>query len=81
MTELNCNELVELVTDYLDGALDPETRARVESHLTQCDGCSGYLAQIQETVRRLGDLSPDDLPGDAYRDLSQAFRDWRAGSV
>ena len=48
---MDCNELVELVTAYLDGALDPDTRARFDMHLVECDGCENYLQQFRETNR------------------------------
>jgi hypothetical protein len=48
MSTMDCNELVELVTAYLDGALDPQTRARFDSHLRECDGCENYLQQFRE---------------------------------
>jgi len=74
---MNCNELVELVTAYLDGSLDPATRARVERHLAECDGCENYLQQFHVTVETLG-LTPDDDLDPAFRDrLLTAFRTWR----
>ncbi|MDZ4265549.1 MAG: zf-HC2 domain-containing protein, partial [Mycobacterium sp.] len=45
-----CDELVELVTAYLDGSLDPDTRARFDEHLLECDGCGNYLQQFRSTV-------------------------------
>ncbi|GAA5160808.1 zf-HC2 domain-containing protein [Pseudonocardia eucalypti] len=74
MTELDCNQLVELVTDFLDGALDPPTERRVVDHLALCDGCGEYLAQIRATATALGDLPPDHLPEDARQTLLSAFR-------
>ena len=50
-TELPCRELVELVTEYLDGALAVEARARFEEHLERCAGCERYLEQLRQTVR------------------------------
>ncbi|MGU3497598.1 anti-sigma factor family protein [Mycobacterium sp. C31M] len=74
---MNCNELVELVTAYLDGALDLETRARFDIHLTECDGCDNYLQQLQATVGALGKVDAGQLDP-AFRDrLLGAFRDWR----
>ena len=74
---MNCNELVELVTAYLDGSLDTVTRARVERHLAECDGCENYLQQFRVTVETLG-LTPDDDLDPAFRDrLLTAFRTWR----
>jgi anti-sigma factor RsiW len=76
-TPLNCNEFVELVTAFLDGALDPATEASVVDHLASCDGCTQYLEQISQTIRSLGDLPPDDRSGELRASLLSAFRDQR----
>ncbi|WP_235654227.1 anti-sigma factor family protein [Mycolicibacterium houstonense] len=74
---MNCNELVELVTAYLDGSLDLETRARFDVHLLECDGCQNYVQQLQATVDTLGRIRDDNLDP-AFRDrLLSAFRDWK----
>ncbi len=74
---MNCNELVELVTAYLDGALDPDARARFEEHLLGCDGCASYLQQFRTTVGALNAICEDTVDV-AFRDrLLDAFRDWR----
>jgi anti-sigma factor RsiW len=76
-TGLTCQELVELVTEYLDDALRPEDRAKFEHHLSICDGCSAYLRQMRETIRVTGTLSEDHLePAQRHR-LLEAFRTWR----
>ena len=76
MTDLNCDELVELVTDYLDGALDEETERRVTDHLAGCDGCTTYVDQIRQTVTSLGASPPDvELTDEARNALLAAFRD------
>jgi anti-sigma factor RsiW len=73
---MDCNELVELVTAYLDGSLDLDTRARFELHLLECDGCENYLQQFRVTVRTLGKIRDDQLDP-AFRDrLLNAFRDF-----
>ena len=75
--DMDCNELVELVTAYLDGSLDPDTRARFDMHLVECDGCEHYLQQFRTTVDTLGRIG-DDAIEPAFRDrLLDAFRDWR----
>jgi anti-sigma factor RsiW len=75
--DMDCNELVELVTAYLDGSLDPQTRARFDVHLIECDGCENYLQQFRTTVDTLGRIGDDELDP-AFRDrLLGAFRDWR----
>jgi anti-sigma factor RsiW len=77
LAELRCKELVELVTDYLEGALTPEDRARFEAHLAACAGCTRYLAQIRETIRLTGTLTEEQIPPAQRDELLAAFRDWR----
>jgi anti-sigma factor RsiW len=75
MTDLNCDELVELVTGYLDGALDDETERRVADHLAGCDGCTTYVDQIRQTVTALGSSPADaELPDEVREALLAAFR-------
>lgn len=74
MSDLDCNQLVELVTDFLDGALDADTERRVVDHLSLCDGCGAYLDQVRRTVRELGELPADRLPERARAALLAAFR-------
>ncbi len=77
MIDLDCQDLVELVTLYLDDALDPPTAARFEHHLTLCDGCANYLDQVRTTVRALHRL-PEPPLDPVYQDrLLDAFREWR----
>ncbi len=76
---MDCDELVELVTAYLDGALDPGTEARFAAHLAECDGCERYLAQFRVTIDRLGSLPPESLSDPVRTTLLTAFRDWHDG--
>lgn len=69
-----CTELVELVTDYLEGALPAREQRAIEHHLAQCDGCSAYLEQMRETRRLTGALRADDLPEAGVDALLAAFR-------
>ena len=73
---LSCQEFVELVTDYLEGALEPGDLRRFEAHLADCDGCTGYLEQLRLTIRVTGAITTDDLSPDAERTLLEAFADW-----
>ncbi|HEY5853117.1 MAG TPA: zf-HC2 domain-containing protein [Aldersonia sp.] len=74
---MNCKTFVELVTEYLEGALDKETRRRFDEHLALCPGCADYLDQIRVTVHKLEQLTEESLDP-TYRDrLLSAFRDWR----
>ena len=73
---MTCRELVELVTDYLEGALSPEDVARFESHVTACPGCASYLEQVRTTIavtRASGDVAEPS----AVAPLLDAFREWR----
>jgi anti-sigma factor RsiW len=79
MTEavaLSCQELVELVTDYLEGALDAADRSRFEQHVSVCDNCRRYLEQLRRTIELTGTLTPDDLTPEIEAELLHAFRDW-----
>ncbi|MGS2805851.1 anti-sigma factor family protein [Nocardia sp. MW-W600-9] len=73
---MDCDEFVELVTGFLDGALDSATESRFLAHLAECDGCEVYLDQIRRTTRDLGTLAPEQLSGAARSTLLAAFRDW-----
>lgn len=76
--ELACQEVVELVTAYLEDALDPADRARIEEHLVFCDGCQNYLEQMRTAVRLTGRVEPE-LPPALAEQMLEAFRAWRAG--
>lgn len=76
---LSCQELVELVTDYLENALSADDRVRFEAHIGRCDGCTVYLRQMRQTIELTGSLSAEALSADAERVLLRAFRGWRAG--
>jgi anti-sigma factor RsiW len=74
--DLACREVVELVTDYLEGALDERDRERFERHLDGCDGCTAYLDQMRLTLRLAGRLEPAAVDPDFRERLVEAFRGW-----
>jgi anti-sigma factor RsiW len=74
--DLECRVLVEIVSDYLDGALPEEDRERFDAHLEVCEGCRRYLDQMRTTIRVVGTLSEDVLDPGAKDQLLQLFRDW-----
>ena len=73
---LTCIELVELVTDYLEGDLDDDERARVEAHLAACDACTAYIDEMRVTIAVVGRIEVDDLSDAARSELMHAFRNW-----
>jgi anti-sigma factor RsiW len=75
--ELTCKELVELVTEYLEGAMTAATRAAFEEHLAACEGCTNYLQQMRRTIELTGTLSEESISPSTRADLMRAFRDWR----
>jgi anti-sigma factor RsiW len=80
--DIACRELVELVTDYLEGGLSRRERARVRRHLRGCPHCTGYLEQIRLTIRLTGRLRLEDIeamPTDTRAELRAAFRASRPG--
>jgi len=76
---LRCREVVELVTDYLDGALAPEDQVRLEAHLAACDPCVRYIEQVRQTIRAAGVVEPETVPPDVLDRLLVAYRGLRGG--
>ena len=76
--DLSCQELVELVTAYFDGALTGRRRRRFEAHLAACDRCTAYLAQMEMTIRMTGALTEEHVSEEQRAVLLAAFRDWNA---
>ena len=76
--DLVCQQAVELVTDYLEGALSRRERRRFEAHLRACPNCAAYLEQIRTTISLAGAVEPDDLSPEARADLIALYRRWRA---
>ena len=77
---LSCQELVELITDYLEGALGERDLRAFETHIANCGDCTEYLEQMRRTIRVVGTLTPNDLTQAAETVLLQAFRDWKRSS-
>jgi anti-sigma factor RsiW len=76
---ISCQELVELVTDYLEGALEPDDLRRFEEHIAGCGKCTDYIEQLRETIRAVGMITLDDLSPEAEQELLAAFRGWTRG--
>jgi anti-sigma factor RsiW len=76
MREMACQELVEVVTDYLDGALAADDRLRFEAHLADCEACGEYVAQIRSTIDLVGHVDAETLSPELQQGLLDAFRRW-----
>jgi predicted anti-sigma-YlaC factor YlaD len=76
--QIDCIEIVELVTDYLEGTLDQATSDEIEAHLVLCAPCQTYLDQMRATIDVLGHVPVETLTEAARSDLVAAFRDFRA---
>jgi anti-sigma factor RsiW len=76
LPEMPCRELVEVITDYLDGALPPEDRLRFDAHLAECPACTEYVEQFRHTIATAGRLEADQLSPATRDALLHAFRGW-----
>jgi anti-sigma factor RsiW len=75
--ELICQEFVEVITDYLEGTMDPELRTAFEAHLAGCPHCTHYLEQMRAMLRVAGTIEAESLSPEFQSGLVAAFRDWR----
>jgi len=75
--DLECREVVEVVTEYLEGAMAPGDRLRFDDHLALCADCQAYLEQMRTVVRVAGRPVADAVPPETMAGLLRAFRDWR----
>jgi anti-sigma factor RsiW len=75
--DLACRQAVELVTDYLEGALDDRDHARFEAHVAACPNCREYLAQIRATIAAMGRVEPEALAPEVRDELVSLYRGWR----
>jgi anti-sigma factor RsiW len=76
-TEISCQEVVEVITDYLEGKLAPEDVAIFEAHLAICDGCQFYLDQIRITIAAVGRIEDEEVPAELRHTVLDAFRNRR----
>jgi len=72
-----CRELVELVTEYLEGALSARELAIFEAHFSACPGCIAYVEQMRQTIKLAGRLSADSITPQARDALLLVFRNWK----
>ena len=76
MADLTCQELVELVTDYLEDRMPVDRRLLFEEHLAYCAWCVTYVEQMRQTIRMAGTLTEDDLAPDARDAMLDALREF-----
>ena len=77
--EMSCKEMVEVITEYLEGGLPAGEVARFEAHLAACDGCEAYLDQMRQTIAALGRLPPEPLPPEVESKFLAVFQGWQRG--
>src|SRR6516225_6294645 len=73
-----CREVVELATEYLEGAMTPQQMTRFELHLNLCDGCFTFVEQVRATAKMARTLSENEIPEETKAKLLEAFRGWRS---
>ena len=76
---MTCQELTEVLTDYLEGAMAPEDAARLEEHLALCEGCATYVEQMRQTIRTVQALRPAHVEATVTDEVLAAFRAWKRG--
>lgn len=74
---MDCNELVEVITDYLEGTLPEKDRARFDAHLLECPFCVIYLQQMRATLAAVGEIPVESIAPSARDELLRTFRDWK----
>jgi anti-sigma factor RsiW len=74
--EMACNELVEIVTDYLEGTLPGAELERLRDHLGSCDGCQAHIEQMRATVRVLRSEPEERTSPEMAGALTDMFRQW-----
>lgn len=74
---MSCQELVELITEYLEDSMPFWDRVRFQVHLGFCSGCRNYLNQMKQTIQTLGQLPADPIPEDIRDELLKRFRTWK----
>jgi anti-sigma factor RsiW len=75
--DLRCIEVVELVTEYLEGALPGDDVVRLERHLRACDGCAAYVEQFRQLIQTAGHLEPEAVPPEAMERLLHVYREFK----
>jgi anti-sigma factor RsiW len=78
---LTCREVVDLLTDYVEGVLSQDDRERVEAHLQTCPDCTAYVEQVRTTIGALERLREENVPGAVLDELVQAFRGWKSADA
>lgn len=77
--ELTCQELTEVLTDYLEGAMSRADAARLEAHLGECEGCVNYVSQMRQTIHAVRELRAAEVEATAPDEVLDAFRSWKRG--
>jgi len=76
--ELVCQEMVELITDYLEGTLSHSQRRRFETHLAGCEHCTEYLEQMRKTIQLTGRLQAEDMTPQMQQEFAALYQRWHS---
>ena len=76
---MSCQEMTELITEFLDGSMPWFQRIRFQMHVGLCRGCRHYLGQMKLTIKTLGQLPPDPMPPEIRDEMLRRFRNWKKG--
>jgi anti-sigma factor RsiW len=79
--DMSCKEVVEVITEYLEGTMGAEDRERFEAHLETCPFCVTYLEQMRQTIVTIGELREDSISSHTRQQLVTAFQDWRGAGT
>jgi anti-sigma factor RsiW len=77
---ISCKELVEIVTDYIEGTMSAGDRRRFDEHIENCHWCRRYVEQMEITIRTVGRIEEDSIEPRMRAELLAAFSDWNAGA-
>lgn len=73
----SCEQVTELVTDYLEGRMSFWDRLRFRVHIRLCSACKHYICQMEHSIKTLGQLPDEPIPPEVEEELTKIFRDWK----
>lgn len=74
--KIMCQQMVELLSDFIEGTLPNKTHKRVAAHLAMCAACPAYVEQLRATIALTGRLREEDIEPHMMDELLDVFRTW-----